>query len=157
MTTTVNNELEAQIASGKIVFDTSPTGTEERLKKELLRENSGTQVTERLQKLVLELSQTIDAGKSIRVSSLIRNEGHHGTGRAVDIGNEEIADHLLNVKQIATDAKVKSLEIDEIIFKASGSTLTEQNRWNYDQSAKHSYDAMTLAQHANHIHFAVKS
>lgn len=153
----VTDELKDQITAGKLIFDTSPAGTEERLKKELLKENTGTQVTDKLQKLVLELAKTIDSGKKLRVSSIIRNEGHHGTGRAVDFGNEDIADHLLNVKQIATDAKVHSLEIDEIIFKASGSTSTEQNRWNYDQGAKHDYDAATLAQHANHIHFAVKA
>jgi hypothetical protein len=153
----LNDELKAQITAGKIIFDTSPAGTEDRLKKELLKENTGTQVTDKLQKLVLELAKAIDTGKLLRISSIIRNEGHHGTGRAVDFGNEDIADHLLNVKQIATDAKVQSLELDEIIFKASGSTSAEQNRWNYDQGARHDYDATTLAQHSNHIHFAVKS
>lgn len=151
----VNDELQEQIDAGKITFD-PPASTTERLKKELLRENSGTKVTEKLQKLVLALAKAIDSGKSIRISSLIRNEGHHGTGRAVDIGNEDIADHLLNVKQIATDSKVQDLEIDEIIFKASGNTLQQQNRWNYDLGVRHDYDATTLADHANHIHFAVK-
>lgn len=155
--TSINDELMSQITAGKIIFDTSPAGNEDRLKKELLKENTGTQVTDKLQKLVLELAKTIDTGKKLRISSIIRNEGHHGTGRAVDFGNEDIADHLLNVKKIATDPKVKSLEVDEIIFKASGSTLTEQNRWNYDQGAKHDYDAASLAKHADHIHFAVKS
>lgn len=153
----LTDELKAQITAGKIIFDTSPVGTGDRLKKELLKENTGTQVTDKLQKLVLELAKTIDTGKQLRISSIIRNEGHHGTGRAVDFGNEDIAEHLLSVKQIATDAKVQSLEIDEIIFKASGSTLAEQNRWNYDLGTKHSYDATTLAQHNNHIHFATLS
>jgi hypothetical protein len=153
----INDELKAQITAGKISFDSTPAGTEARLKKELLKENTGTQVTEKLQKLVLELSKTIDEKQQLRISSIIRTEGHHGTGRAVDIGNEEIAEYLLSVKQIATNAIVGALEIDEIIFKASGSTLPEQNRWNYDQGVKHDYNTATLANHANHIHFAVKS
>ncbi len=150
----LNQDLQAQIDAGKIRFD---AGSETRLKQELLRQNSGTKVTVKLQKLVLELSRVIDSGKQIRISSLIRNEGHHGSGRAVDLGNEEIANHLLNVKQIATDSKVQSLEIDEIIFDAAIAGQTNRNLWNYDQGLKHNYDAATLDQHKNHIHFAVKS
>lgn len=44
-------------------------------------------MTPALQALVLELSRLAQ----IRISSLIRGSGHHGMGRAVDIGNEEIA------------------------------------------------------------------
>lgn len=152
----VTDQLKAQISAGAIRFD-PPASTAERLKKELLGETTGTRVTEKLQNLVLELSRLIDSGKYLKISSILRNEGHHSEGRAVDIGNEDIADHLLNVKQVATDVRVNSLEIDEIIFKASGSTLPQQNRWNYDQGVRHDYDAATLTQHTNHIHFAVKT
>lgn len=150
----VTEDLKAQITAGVIRFD-PPAATAERLKKELLGENSGTRVTEKLQKLVLELSRTIDSGKYLQLSSIIRNEGHHGTGRAFDVGNEDIADHLLRVKQIATDSKVQNLEIDEIIFDAGGNTLALRNRWNYDQGVRHDYNATALADHGNHIHFAV--
>lgn len=151
----VTDDLRAQITSGVIRFD-PPAATAERLKNELLGGNTGTRVTEKLQKLVLELSRTIDSGKHLRISSIIRNEGHHGSGRAFDLGNEDIADHLLRVKQIATDSKVQNLEIDEIIFDAGGNTLSLRNRWNYDQGARHDYNTTTLADHGNHIHFAVK-
>lgn len=150
----VVDDLRVQISAGVIRFD-PPTATTERLKNELLGENDGTKVTAKLQNLVLELSRTIDSGKYLRISSIIRNEGHHGTGRAVDIGNEDIADHLLRVKQVATNAKVQSLEIDEIIFDAGGNTLQLRNRWNYDLGVRHDYDATTLGDHADHIHFAV--
>ena len=151
----VTDDLKAQITAGVIRFD-PPATTAERLKQELLGENTGTQVTEKLQKLVLELSRTIDSGKHLRISSIIRNEGHHGSGRAFDVGNEDIADHLLRVKQIATDPKVQNLGIDEIIFDAGGNTLAMRNQWNYDQGARHDYNTATLADHGNHIHFAVK-
>jgi hypothetical protein len=151
----VNDDLQEQIDAGKIVFD-PPASTATRLKQELLRQNTGTQVTDKLQKLVLELATTIDSDKHIRISSLIRTSGHHGTGRAVDVGNEEIADHLLRVKQIATDARVQQLEIDELIFDAGGSSHQQRNRWNYDQGVRHDYDAATLNDHGDHIHFAVK-
>lgn len=151
------DDLRSQISAGVIRFD-PPAATAERLKKELLGENDGaTKVTEKLQKLTLELSRTIDTGRHLRISSIIRNEGHHASGRAVDVGNEDIADHLLQVKGIATDSKVQSLEIDEIIFDAGGGTLQLRNRWNYDQGRRHDYDAATLAAHGNHIHFAVKT
>ncbi len=151
----VTDDLKAQITSGVIKFD-PPAATAERLKQELLGENTGTRVTEKLQKLVLELSRTIDSGKHLRISSIIRNEGHHGSGRAFDLGNEDVADHLLRVKQIATDSIVQNLEIDEIIFDAGGNTPSLRNRWNYDQGARHDYNTTTLSDHGNHIHFAVK-
>jgi N-acetylmuramoyl-L-alanine amidase len=153
----VVDDLKAQISAGIIRFD-PPSSTADRLKRELLGENEGpTKVTAKLQKLVLELSRTIDAGKHLRISSIIRNQGHHAAGRAVDFGNEDIADHLLRVKGISTDAKVQSLEIDEIIFDAGGNTLQLRNRWNYDVGKRHEFDATTLATHGDHIHFAVKT
>ena len=146
---TIVDQLKAQITAGKITFD-PPAATSDRLRKELLGENAGTRVIERLQKLVLAVSKI----KNIRISSIIRNEGHHGTGRAFDIGNEEIAEELLNA--VATDNKVAELEIDEIIFDAKvANAQFDRNKWNYDEGSKHDYPAATLDQHKNHIHFAV--
>jgi hypothetical protein len=139
-------ELKKQIDAKQIIFD---QGSEDKLRKELLGENEGTKITANLQNLVLELSKV----KAIRISSIIRDEGHHGKGRAVDIGNEEIAEALLS--EIATDPKVKALKIDEIIFDAGGDDLKARNRFNYDLGKKHPYDDKTLKDHRNHIHFAV--
>ena len=145
----VTQALKKLIDDGKIIFD---TGSETRLKKELLKENSGTQVTDELQALVLRISEL--AGSTIRISSLVRTSGHHGSGRAVDIGNEAIAGALLPA--IATDAQVSAFHIDEIIFDAGEAGQTDRNKWNYDQGAKHNYNDDTLDDHKDHIHFAVK-
>lgn len=145
----VVDDLKAQIAAGRIGFD-PPQATADRLRSELLGENTGpVKVTERLQRLVLAVSRM----KVIRVSSIIRNEGHHGAGRAFDVGNEEVAADLLPL--VATDAKVGELGIDEIIFDAGVAGQSDRNKWNYDAGAKHAYAAATLDQHKNHIHFAV--
>jgi hypothetical protein len=146
----VVQKLKDQIAAGKIVFDAANAT---KLKKELLGEAAGTNATKKLQALVLKLSEL--ASPNIRISSIVRTEGHHGSGRAVDIGNEEIAGALL--PQVATDAQVAALEIDEIIFDATVAGESDRNHWNYDQGAKHSYNSETLDQHKNHIHFAVKA
>jgi len=143
----VVDELKAQITAGRIIFDPPPG----KLKNELLGENDGTQVSELLQKLVLEVSRL----QKIRISSIVRNAGHHGEGRAFDVGNEEIAAMLLPA--IATDAKVLELRIDEIIFDATIAGQSDRNHWNYDVGLKHNYDSKTLNQHKNHIHFAVKA
>jgi hypothetical protein len=142
--------LKAQIAAGKIIFD-APNET--RLKNQLLGLNNGTRVTGKLQSLVLELSRL--AARQIRISSLVRSSGHHGSGRAVDIGNEEIAGALL--PQVATDAKVAALAIDELIFDATVAGESPRNKWNYDRGVKHNFNAATLDQHRDHIHFAVKA
>lgn len=142
---TLNEQLEAKINEGKIILD---SGRAAELKNELLRQNSGTKITEKLQKLVLELAKLTDT--HIRVSSLVRASGHHGSGRAVDIGNEEIATSLL--PKVATDDKVAALNIDELIFDAGE---PNRNKWNYDQGSKHIYDTATLDQHKDHIHFSV--
>jgi hypothetical protein len=146
----VIDALKAQIAAGKIIFD-GPNET--RLKNQLLGLNTGTKVTRKLQSLVLELSRL--APSRIRISSLVRTSGHHGSGRAVDIGNEEIAGALL--PQVATDAKVEALGIDELIFDATIAGEAPRNKWNYDRGVKHNYNSATLDQHGNHIHFAVKA
>jgi hypothetical protein len=144
----VLNDLKKQISDKRITFDPPPEKAT-RLQDELLGADKDKKVTERLQSLVLAVSKL----EKIRISSIVRNEGHHGTGRAFDVGNEDIAGSLL--PSIATSAKVKELGIDEIIFDAGGANLTERNKWNFDAGKKHSYDDATLKKHADHIHFAV--
>ncbi len=147
----VKDDLIAQIDNGSITFD-PPAATSARLKSELLGENTGTHVTTLLQELVLAVSKIT----SIRISSIIRNESLHGLGRAFDVGNEAVADELL--EEIANDAKVAELKIDEIIFDAAvADPDNDRNKWNYDKGVKHNYDAETLDDHKNHIHFAVKN
>ena len=141
-------DLKSQINARKITFE-PPSGTSERLKKELLGENEGTKVTALLQELILEISKL----NNIRISSIIRAEGFHGSGRAFDIGNEEIAGTLLPI--VATDDKVQQLKIDEIVFDAGVAGESARNKWNYDAGKKHNYDNATLEEHKNHIHFAV--
>lgn len=143
------DELKQQIRVGRIVFDPPPS-TSARLRQELLGENNGTQVTPLLQRLVLELSRL----NGIRISSIIRDSGHHGAGRAVDIGNEKIAGTLLPI--VATDDNVQELDIDELIFDASVAGAGDRNRWNYDRGQKHDYNRATLNGHRDHIHFSVK-
>ena len=149
----VVDDLKAQIDAGRIIFD-PPTATSRRLRRELLGENSGSvKVTERLQKLVLEVSRL----SRIRISDILRpgTSSHHARGRAFDVGNEEIGGTLL--PSIATNARVAALKIDEIIFDARVAGETDRNKWNYDQGSRHNYNPSTLARHANHIHFAVKA
>ena len=146
----VVEDLNAQITAGRIIFD-PPSSTAARLKTELLGDNDGIMVSELLQTLVLEVSKL----QKIRISSIIRTEGHHGSGRAFDVGNEDIAALLLPA--IATDAKVQKLNIDEIIFDATVAGQSDRNHWNYDVGQKHNYNSATLDQHKNHIHFAVRA
>ncbi|HYE17544.1 MAG TPA: hypothetical protein VEA69_03815 [Tepidisphaeraceae bacterium] len=141
----LTQKLKEQIDAGKIKFDSDD------LRKQLLLESTGTQVTALARQLVLELAKTV--GTFIKISSLVRSSGHHGSGRAVDVGNEDVAASLLPT--VVT--KVADWKIDEIIYDAGGATLQARNKWNYDQGAKHEYDATTLADHQNHIHFAVKA
>jgi hypothetical protein len=144
----VVQKLQEQIDAGKITFDSA------KLKQQLLGLNTGTKVTAKLQSLVLKLSQL--ASPNIRISSLVRTGAgsFHTAGRAVDIGNEEIAGTLLPL--VATDAQVAALEIDELIFDAAVAGQTDRNKWNYDQGRKHNFNSATLNEHRNHIHFAVK-
>jgi hypothetical protein len=146
------DELRAQISAGRIIFD-PPAATSLRLRRGLLGENSGTRVTESLQRLVLEVSKL----SRIRISDILRpgTSSHHARGRAFDVGNEEIGSTLL--PNIATDARVAALNIDEIIFDARIAGEADRNKWNYDQGRKHNYSPSTLIRHRNHIHFAVKA
>lgn len=149
----VVDDLRAQIDAGRIIFD-PPATTSRRLRRELLGENDGAvKVTERLQRLVLEVSRL----SQIRISDILRpgTSSHHARGRAFDVGNEEIGGTLL--PNISTDARVKALNIDEIIFDARIAGQSDRNRWNYDQGRRHNYSPSTLARHGNHIHFAVKA
>ncbi|HEX6371316.1 MAG TPA: DUF4157 domain-containing protein [Longimicrobium sp.] len=140
------DSLKAQIAAGKITFDSAEEKTE------LLGENkTGSRVTARLQALVVHLSTL----QTVRISSVVRTEGHHGSGRAVDVGNETIAGALLPA--VATDATVASLGIDELIFDAREAGESDAQKWNYDQGKPHRYGSATLADHKDHIHFAVKA
>lgn len=145
--------LKAKIDAGRIIFD-PPGATSERLRKELLGENTGTQVTTNLQAMVLELANLTDT--HIRISSLVRGStmSHHGSGRAVDVGNEGIAAQLLPL--VATDSKVSDLKIDELIFDAGVVGKANRNEWNYNEGSKHSYDDSALQQHKDHIHISVK-
>jgi hypothetical protein len=141
----VVEKLRALIDSGAIIFDKAS------LKNELLGLNIGTRVTPRLQAFVVKLTE-LAAPQKIRISSLIRigTGSHHTEGRAVDIGNQEIATALL--PKIATDEQVRDLGIDELIFNAG---FPSPQRFNYDRGVRHDFDQVTLNEHGNHIHFAV--
>jgi hypothetical protein len=145
----VIEKLQSLIAEGRIIFDTSSAA---RLKDELLGRNAGTRISPKAQALVCELCRV--APGPLRISSIVRDAGHHGEGRAVDIGNEEVAEDLLPL--VATDARVTELGIDEIIFDANIAGEDDRNKWNYDRGLKHDYNTDTLSQHGNHIHFAVR-
>jgi hypothetical protein len=146
----VVDDLRAQ--AGRIIFDNDAPGKGARLRRELLGQNAGVRVTPRLQTLALEVSRLVPV---LRISSIVRtgSSSRHIVGRAFDVGNEEVARELL--PQIATDARVAQFGIDEIIFDARVAGETDRNRFNYNDGRKHNYDAGTLAEHRNHIHFAV--
>lgn len=146
-------KLKAKIDAGKITFD-PPAATSERLRKELLGENTGTQVTAHLQAMVLELANLTTT--HIRISSLVRGSttSHHGSGRAVDVGNEGVAGQLLPL--VATNSKVANLKIDELIFDAGVAGKANRNEWNYNEGSKHSYDDGELNRHKDHIHISVR-
>ena len=113
----------------------------------------GARVTAKLQALVLKLSEI---ASPIEISSVVRtgDAGHHGTGRAVDIGNEMIAKKLM--PHVANLDQVQALGIDEIIFDASKVGESDPQIWNFDRGIPHRFNASTMAQHGNHIHFAVE-
>ena len=146
----LTQQLKTKVAAGRIIFDADNATT---LQSQLFRTNSGTQIVPALQTLILDLCDRVDT--HLRISSLVRSSGHHGEGRAVDFGNEEIAASLL--PQIATDAQVAALGIDELIFDAAVAGETNRNKWNYDRGIKHNYNTATLDQHRNHIHISVKA
>jgi hypothetical protein len=139
------------IDNRKITFD---PGKPE-LQDQLLRKNtSGTQITEKLQKLVLELSKMSSPKEPVRIRDLLQPSGNalHVAGRAVNIGPDFAASLL---PQVAIDAKVKDLGIEEIIFDASVLNEGDRDKWNYGAGVKHSYEAAVLDEHKTDIHFAV--
>lgn len=145
------DELNELITSGRILFDPPA----EQLRRELLGIEPARAVHSRVQTLVVALCAKVP-GRALRISSLYRNEGHHGVGRAVDIANEEIAGELLPL--VAIPSEVQRLGIDEIIFDASLVTgEPNRNRYNFDQGRSHQYDAATLGRHRTHIHFSVRA
>lgn len=147
-------ELMKQVKNRRIIFD---FGTDERLTAELLRLNQGTQITEKLQILILASSKIVQ----IRISELLRgknaNKSHHQSGRAVDIANEEVSGRLL--PQIINGGNgISRYSIDEIIVDAR--VINKDycpNRWNYDNGKPHCYKEGVLKPHRTHIHLAVKS
>ncbi|MCY7277495.1 MAG: peptidoglycan-binding protein [Phormidesmis sp. CAN_BIN44] len=147
----VEQQLRSQIAAGKIIFDNNS----DTLRGMLFKGNSGTKVTDKLQKLVLGLSELVNP---IRISSLVRfgstNSSNHDFGRAVDVANEEIARDLL--PRIATEAKVAELEVDELIF--DGNKIGEpRNKFNFKYGRRYEYSEKTLYEHRDHIHISVKA
>lgn len=146
------DELTRLIASGRLVFDTSAAET---LERELLGTPPARAVHPNVQALLIGLCKKAPT-TTLRISSLFRTgDSHHAEGRAVDIGNEEVASALLPV--VATPAVVDSLSIDEIIFDASAIPgETSRNRYNFDAGRPHAYGDATLRKHRNHIHFAVR-
>ncbi len=63
----------------------------------------------------------------------MRESGHHALGRAVDIGNEDIADEIL--PEIVPLAG--ALSVDELIFDAAVAGKSDRNEWNHDKGKKH--------------------
>lgn len=125
------------------------------LKAELLGLNDGVRVTPKLQSLVVKLCELTPV---IRISSLVRPAAgsFHASGRAVDIGNDEIAGALLPL--LATEAKVRELEIDEIIFDARLiNPDNDPNKFNFNDGRKGEFNPDTIRQHGDHIHIAVRA
>lgn len=141
--TRTEKALNAHIDKGKIIFD------RDTLRQELLRENSGTKITLTLQKMILHFADTVPS--HIRISSLVRANGKHGAGKAVDIGNEEVVRDLLNDISLF----ISVLDIDEVIFDAAVVGEMDRNQWNYDKGIKHDFAASRLNEHKDHVHFAV--
>jgi len=139
----VTAELRAQIRAGKIRFDVP----------ELQAELLGTSVDRKLQELVVFLAMSV--GTYIKISNILRTAGDsaHVAGRAVDIGNEDVAADLL--ARVARQDAVDDYHIDEIIFDAAVAGKEDRNIWNFDRGAPHAYAVATLNAHRNHIHFAV--
>lgn len=143
----VVDSLKELIRSRRIIFD------ETRMRKELVGGHSEKSATPKLQRLVVALTEMTD--EQIRISSVVRasSAGHHSTGRAIDIGNEEIANKLLPI--LSQRVNIDRLGVDELIFDAKIVGKRDRNFWNYDRGRKHDYNARTLDTHGDHIHIAV--
>ncbi len=144
---TVVEQLKQKIAEKKITFE--PSRPE--LESELLQQNSGVHISDKLQSLVLELAKA--SPDPILIRELVRiGIDDHGAGRAVDIGRD-VAGKLLPA--VATAAKVGEFGIYEITFDAGGADLAERNKWNFKDGVKFTYDDTTLNNHKTRIHFSV--
>lgn len=97
------DELKRLIKEGRLTFQNPKF-------QDMLLSNSA---SADLQALVVHLCSL---EPMIQISSVVRPERGHPEGQAVDISNEEIAHTLL--PRIVTDAEVKRLRIDQIIFDA---------------------------------------
>lgn len=145
-------KLNQWISQGVLVFE---PGKIERLKRELLGAPPERVVHPNVRALVVALIEALP-GKRFRISSLLRNGGSHGEGRAVDIGNEEIAGELLPL--VATQTVVDRLSLDEIIFDASLiPDEKNRNKYNFDAGKPHVYNKSTLDEHRDHIHFSIRA
>jgi hypothetical protein len=144
--------LREQIAAGKIRFQ----APQEKLKAMLLgKPEDGVSVTSKLQRLVFHLATITDT--FIEVSSIIRPASAgslHKAGRAIDLGNENIAPSLL--PKVAIQSVVDQFGIDEVIFDARKMGVDNPNRFNFNQGHPHAFDVGTINEHGDHIHFAVK-
>jgi len=137
------DKIERLISEGRLTFQ------HPKFRENLL----GNSVSADLLALVVHLCSL---ESKIEISSVIRPARGHPQGQAVDIGNEKVARTLL--PRLATDAEVKRLKIDQIIFDArQASADNEPNRWNYNGGRKATYGAGDLQDHRNHIHLAVMS
>lgn len=146
----VIDDLNQLIAAGRLTFQS------EALKHELLGLPPAVPPEQKVQALVVALCRKSPT-TSIQISSLRRPDSvHHAAGRAVDIGNEEIAGTLLPL--VGTQEFVNANAIDELIFDA---TLIpgegDSNKYNFDGGVSHDYNDATIKKHRNHIHFAVRA
>jgi hypothetical protein len=110
-------------------------------------------VSSRVQDLVLGLASYVgESGKHIRISSVLRGTGtsHHAVGRAVDVGNEDIASLILPWLEIRAGV----YRLDEVIFDATLAGQADSNRFNLDGGKPHAYSATVLVQHRDHIHLS---
>jgi hypothetical protein len=145
----IEARLQQALDQGKITFEPGKAY----LREQLLRKNSAPLITPRLQSLVLALATL--SQDPIRISELLQTTGDddHVNGRAVAIGNEEIAARLL--PSVTTAEQVTKLGISKIIFDAAVAGQVDRNIWNFDFGVPHPYDDATLGAHRTDIYFAV--
>ncbi len=143
----IDVQLQKKIDEQKITFEAGKP----RLREQLLRRNSGTVITPKLQSLVLALATL--SRDPIQISEFPQTAGDSGAGRAVTIGNEEIAASLLPL--VANAEQAAKLCIDRIIFDAAVAGQADRNAWNYNSGAQFSYDDATLGDHKMDIYFSV--
>lgn len=144
---TINAQLQQKIDEQKITFEAGKP----RLREQLLRTNSGPVITPKLQSLVLTLATL--SPDPIQISEFPQATDDPDAGRAVTIGNEDIAGRLLPL--VANPEQVAKLDIGKIIFDASVAGQSDRNMWNYSSGTQHSYDLATLGAHRTDIYFSV--